>query len=416
MTTEKSRYFIPGRSYDFQLKIKGEDYSQDMSRVRIVSTLTAAYQVVVLDIFVDPNDVILRKIYGQDPIKLSVRLLEQDGNIHEQIDFELMNIQQGSELPMKTQLSEGIQKDRTQVSLITVPREPFRTTATVVNDVFIARTLRQIIQELVIKNTGAKLDYDADGENTEVIDQVVIPPTTLSRSISYLDTKFGLYNNGPSNQGFVKYNNEITIRNLSSRMKKAAVFNVYQLSISGKTKDIVEKSYDGKNFYTYDNIYNSYSGNTRFSVFAKNLRHIVKPRDTLYYEIQQDLATVCAEYGLISKSPNTRKASIYMDSVLENRTRYYIEETGYEKTRAFANTMISKTIADLSTVSINLERNLRILNLMDVGQPVNFDTRVLEFKDLIGKYILKSSDLLFTREGEWQSIARIVLMRTNKTI
>ena len=25
---EKSRYFTPGRSYDFQLKIKGEDYTQ----------------------------------------------------------------------------------------------------------------------------------------------------------------------------------------------------------------------------------------------------------------------------------------------------------------------------------------------------------------------------------------------------
>jgi len=56
MTTEKSRYFTPGRSYDFQLKIKGEDYSQDLSRVRIVSSLTASYQSVVLDIFVDPND------------------------------------------------------------------------------------------------------------------------------------------------------------------------------------------------------------------------------------------------------------------------------------------------------------------------------------------------------------------------
>lgn len=415
MTTEKSRYFIPGRSYDFQLKIKGEDYTQDLTRVRIASSLAASYQAIVLDLFLDPNDVILGKIYGQEPIKLTVRLLEQDGNIHEQVDFELMNIKQESELPMKVQASEGIQKDRAPISLVTVPRDPFKTMATIVNDVFIAKTVRQVIQELVAQAKGATLRYDTEGENTVVIDQVIIPPTTLSRSIAYLDGKFGLYD-GPSNQGFAKYNNQIEIGNLSARMNKAPVFNVYQLALSGETKDIVSKCVDGKNFYTYDTIQNSYSGNTRFSVFAKNLRHIVKPSDTLFYEIQQDLASVCADYGLISKSPNTRKASIYIDSVLENRTKFYIDSVGYEKTSTFANTMVSRFIADLSTISINLERNLPILNLMSVGQPVKFDTRVLEFADLTGKYILRSSDLLFNREGEWQATANIVLMRTNKTI
>ena len=57
--------------------------------------------------------------------------------------------------------------------------------ATIVNDVFIAKTVRQIIQELVAKAKGATLQYDAEGENTEIIDQVIIPPTTLARSITY---------------------------------------------------------------------------------------------------------------------------------------------------------------------------------------------------------------------------------------
>ena len=63
-----------------------------------------------------------------------------------------------------------------------------------------------------------------------------------------------------------------------------------------------------------------------------------------------------------------------------------------------------------------LEKNLRIINLVEVGKPVNLDVKVEENTDMSGRYILRSTDLIFTREGEWQATSSIRLMRTNQTL
>ena len=53
---------------------------------------------------------------------------------------------------------------------------------------------------------------------------------------------------------------------------------------------------------------------------------------------------------------------------------------------------------------------------MNVGEPVKVVTKTLEYVDLSGKYILKSSEINLNRGKDWQSTARVNLMRTNKTI
>ena len=54
---------------------------------------------------------------------------------------------------------------------------------------------------------------------------------------------------------------------------------------------------------------------------------------------------------------------------------------------------------------------------MKVGEPVKLRCRTLEYTPLEGKYILKYSDLNFTRQAaDWMSTARISLMRTNQYV
>ena len=137
------------------------------------------------------------------------------------------------------------------------------------------------------------------------------------------------------------------------------------------------------------------------------MKHIVKPKDSFYYTIERDLETVCSSEGLISKD-----SRVHLDDAVTERVRYYTDHTGYEISETFIDS--AKKISSLSLLSLYLERNLNLLNLIKVGETVKFDSKNLNYTDLSGMYILRSSGIVLFRESDWQTTARIDLIRTNK--
>lgn len=430
------RYYVPTRGYDIQMTIKNLDFTNDLRSVRIISSLSTAYQVVLLELLADPSDFILQDLFGTDPIKLNIRYLGQpEAPPMEQVDLELMFSKADSKIVQKQETPEVVlQKERTPFIIPTVCRKPFKTMSTIVNEVYTGMTMRQILEDLAGK-VKVSLEYDSDDENKQVIDQVCIPPTTFYKIIKeesnvgpdefdgYLDKRFGLFEGVPG--VFCQHDNKVYIKNLTKKLNKNQTFTVYQLSAgggnqegtsrstSGKNQEIIDKSIDGKNFYTYTEIDNDFSANAKFAIMAPTLRHVIKPSNKLYYIIEQDLKTVCANYGLIYQN---KTIQVDPDISRETRVRYYNEDTGYGLSSTQFDSRIARIMSDLATISIDLERNLPILNLMNVGEPVKFNTRIADYIDLSGKYILWSSELAFNKSGEWQSVARINLIRTNKKI
>ena len=91
--------------------------------------------------------------------------------------------------------------------------------------------------------------------------------------------------------------------------------------------------------------------------------------------------------------------------------------SGNDDSDTFANAAVAREIIGLSTVQIALEKSLPILNLVKVGEPVKLKCGSLEYIPLGGKYILKSSDINFSREAaDWVSSCIITIMRTNQYI
>ena len=421
---ETTRFYSPIRSYNFEMKIKDIDFSNDLTSVKILSSLSTAYQIVLLELLVDPSDLILNDIFGSDPINLHVHLLGQEPipSGLEEVDLELMYLNSEFKLIEEVSSPAGIQKDRSPVTITTVCRQPFKTMSTLVNEVYAGTTVRQILTDLASK-VQANLEYDSDDENTETIEQVCIPPTTFYKIIKehdpgsddpfdgYLDKKFGLFGGVPG--VFCQHDNKVYVKNLTAKMKKSQTFTVHQLVSNSDNKDIIEASTDGKTFYTYNLINTDYSGNAKFAVLAPTLRYIVNPRDSLYYVVEQDLEDICSTYGLICQNK-----TIQTDSNISKTARitYDNSGTGFEKSGIPYDAKVARTIADLSTVSMDLEWNLPILNLMNVGEPVKFSTKIVPYIDLTGQYILWSSDLSFAKAGDWSSVARINLVRTNKKI
>ena len=395
--------------YTIELKIKDQDYSADINRVRIVSSLATSYQIILLNLFLDSNDIILKKILGQDPIKLTVSLVKEGTTPDESAEFDLMILNPNFSTGIKTMNSQFSQPVRTEYNIMTIPRDPFQTITTNVNSIFFNKTPREIITNLI--PDGVTLKYDTDNENKNKIDQVIIPPGTLAKAIQYLDRSFGLYD-GPCAM-FCNYDNTLTIQNLATRIKKKEAFTIYQLSSDDPNSgDTIKKCGDGINFYTYSPMKNSYIANSKFAALSKTKKFIAKPNDQLFYVIENDLNSICKEFGLISKNDD-----LELDNATSERVSYDIEDTGYETDNTPLIAKISKQIANLSTLSIGIERNLPILNLMQVGNAIKLITKIVEHINLTGKYILKSSDITLTKQGGgWDNTCIIHLIRTNQSI
>lgn len=406
----QDRKYIPSRKYDLKLTIKDTDYSNDLASCEVIATVNSIYDIIKMTIFIDPRDIITG-ITGEDPIKLSIiKLGEGEGIPGQRIDLELMFLKSEYSIPVSPQIYTDKRVDRVMFPVICVTRKPFKTMSSLVNKIYIGKTIRDILQDLVnsTKN-NAKLVLDSADLNNMTIDQVIIPPTTLTGAINFIDETFGFFKG--ITHSHCTYNNEVHVSNLTHKMTDTPKCVLYQLATdSQNTLEKIQKTNDGKTFYTYDMINIDNSDNTKFSVFSKNLKYISKPVDTLYYKIEEDLETIATKYGLVDKNKR-----IQLDSNIDNRTRYYVGHTGYNKDNTFVISTMSKVIANMANISFRLERDLNFLTLIDaVGECVKFNSETSEYVNLVGKYILKSLLLTFNRSRDWNLVGTLYLMRSNR--
>lgn len=403
------RRFVPSRKYDLRLTIKNIDYSSDLVECQVVSSLNSIYDIVKMTIFIDTRDIITG-ITGEDPIKLSIiQLGEGEGVPGQRLDLELMYLKSEYSIPLSPKIYTTKQVDRVMYPITCITRKPFKTMASFVNKIYIGKTIRDILQDLVSSTkTNAKLVLDSINLNNNVLDQVVIPPTTLTNAIDILDETFGIFKG--ITQSHCNYKNEVHVSNLTQKMNDSPKCTLYQLATDNDNTEKIKKTVDGKTFYTYDMINTDNSDNVKFSIFSKKMRHISKPVDTLYYKIEEDLGDITTKYGLIDKNKK-----IQLDSNIDDRTRYYIEHTGYNKDNTFVISNMSKLIANMSNINFRLERDVSFLTLIEaVGECVKFNSETSEYVNLVGKYILKTVLLDFNRTRDWNMIASLYLMRSNR--
>lgn len=406
--------FLPHRSHVIEVKIKGE-YLKDyqIRSVRISSSLASYCPSVELQLAISGKQIIQDQIYGQDPIFLSIRLLGQDTAELESHDFELLCTRMTYGAPLTITLSDGKEEERGIVNISAVIKNSFVSMTTLVNGVYggkeSPKTVKEVIEDLV-GNTSASLEYDTDGENTEKIDQICVPPRTLYESILFLDDTFGTHDGAPA--VFCRYDNSIHIINLSKRIKKGEVIKVSQLALDKKDDSVEKKSMDGKHFYITGEFSHDFVGNSKFGALGTSLIHVVKPSDTLFDLVEQTIDGVCSDHGLIFKNDE-----FYVDPAI-NRTRVLENHTGYEYTESFANSMMAKKIFNMSTVSFSLGGNIIIDNFLKIGDPIYIDPLVVEYLDFSGKYILYKSIITYNKvdDGDWIGSISAQAVRSNKTI
>lgn len=396
-------------TYDFTLRVGENDYSTDLTRVEIRSSVTLPYQHIFLDVFMDPRDILSEQLFGQQPIKLIIRLKGKQPETLEEIVFDLMYIDtEGSYAPaQKSYLSDQV--ERSIVRFKTICSEPYKTMTTMVNKVYFNSTPTTIIGDLINSYTKGILNYDDMGQSKLAIDQLLIPPTTIYGVVQYLDRTYGVFN-GPL--GFhCSFDNKVKVQNLSYKPKSAQKFTLYLIATDRDNSDIFEND-DPAFFYTKTAVTSSYKGNSIFSVSAPTRRYIVKPKDTLFRNIDINLQSFSKKYGVIEKNND----SIYYNAQTinpEKRISYHKDQTGYDTDQTFINSNLSRRISDMAVTTATIEGNLALLNLMEVGEHIKIVSHVDDHLKLGGAYILKGSDIQFMKANAWESAAKIYLSRTN---
>lgn len=410
---KKESYLNPNQTYDIVLKIGSEDLTSDLIAFKIITSIDLPYQSFELSFYLDPNDIITKKIYGQTPIKVTINLLAEDNFPTESTEFELMYLE--SDMQLTTTIidpvTSGKQKDRMAITIKAVARQPYITMNTYVNSIYKASTLQAAIEDL-IKQSGATLKYDTNKMNEEVIDQILVPPTTLYNNLKYLNETFGLFNGLTSVH--CSYDNTVYVKNLTNKMLQAQTFTIYQLSLDGDNTTIIKKCNDGKHYYTIRDIKSKYEGNTVFALLAPEIIYVVKPRDRLDQKISINLEDFTKKYGLISKNDE-----IFFDkTAIKTDTRKTVKKdhTGYELTESFINSNMSKGICNITDMTTVIERNIKILNLMNVGESVEFTSSSTNTSEVSGRFILRASEIKFNRLKDWETSAILALIRTNRSL
>ena len=186
---QKERYWVPSRSYDIKASVKNLDL--EIYNVEIVTSVARPYQTIIIDFFIDPDDVILEEIYGGEIIKLSITLLQEIEQPSDELNYELIYVSNpgGFDMTIKNINSEIEQQDRSPMKIITVPKNSYITMNTLINKIYLDKTPKEMIEDYVAE-TKATLEYDTEKQFIETIDQTIIPPLTLYKSLHYLDSVY----------------------------------------------------------------------------------------------------------------------------------------------------------------------------------------------------------------------------------
>ncbi len=400
----------PDVTYDFTLRVAEQDYSTDLVRVEIRSTVSAPYQHIFLDIFMDPRDVLSEQLFGQQEMKLIIRLKGKlPEGIEDQVEFKLMYIDTEADYAPAQRSYLSDQWERTITRFKTVCVEPYKTMSTMINAVYLNETPANIIGDL-ISGTSSTPDYDLTDQSKLVIDQLIVPPTTLYNVINYIDRTYGVFNGAMGLH--TTFDNVIKIQNLSRKPRSAQEISLYLIATDNPDEKKIFESEDPKVFYSRKAVTNSYKGNAVFSVLAPSIVYIVKPRNQLAGFLGIDLESFSKDYGVIE--PNNPRIYYNRDTIdREKRIGYEKDQTGYDIDQTFINANLSQNILDMASTIAEVEGNLPVLNLMAVGEHVKIISHVDDHLKLGGSYILKGSHIQFVKATGWESFARIYLTRTN---
>ena len=399
-----------GKNFSVELYVGDQEITKYLYGVRIVNNILCAWPTISIRLGIDCNNIILNDIYGQTEMKLKITLNTEEGKPQETNVFHLLYLESNVGLIPKVRESQN-QYDLQTIEFSTIPIYAMNLMGMFINEIYEEedgpKTGIQIIQD-ILTGYGFPNEIDNKGAVTTTINQTIIPPMSFNQMINFLELYNGIY------QGPIFYNcshtGKFRMWDMSQRIQKTSIFKIYQLSTGGSDPDDINKIFKettiGNAYYTREPVQTIYHSNANVLKYGYDFFQVMHTSSSLYDLKYKSADDIVKNFGVVNEGKN-----FVYNNFLKNRRKYFYNISGNHE---LVTCTASSNLARLSTLQITLNRNIRISKILNIGEPITFEPKTLEYMRYQGKYILESYDFQLSQTGadNWDSICQLRMFRT----
>ena len=409
-------------TYAIYMKVKDVDLTKFVHSFRITNTTNSIYPIVTFELNMNNTDLILQELFGQTKIECAIVLLGENEAPKRVSKLNLFEINSNLNLTPKTGNDAQNESKRQVTSFVCMVVDCFTLMCKGLNACWeepASKTPLDILEQTFIASGVPQdnMSFDKRGSNTDLISQVLLPAMTVNQTISYVNEKYGLYQ-GPWFK-FCHYDliNEkaiLVLKDLNQAMNDNPLLTFYQLPSDvdqQKSDEIFKACSDEYHFYTKFPIQTINFPNSNIINFRYSKTQIIHPEDNLYALHVTTMDDIAKEFP---SSTNNKLQFFDFLKGIESRQCTGLKGFGYNK-NAFTSRLASQ-IQNTFSIGIQVHHKLCIDYLIGIGCTCQFIPASIDYLSYAGNYILKSSDVTFTRMGEqWETSCDVVLTRTTRS-
>lgn len=390
------------------------DLSLFVDKVDIINSMESVYPIVMIQFRDDSQQITEEQLYGQQDCKLSIMLTTESREILETIELDLLVVKPYISYGAKTEAVENEHPRSDYIKLICIPKKSFETMATTVNFLFqySKPTLPVDAISAIIDKFApdAEVNIKKENHNPDKMYQLIVPPMSFTRAISYVDHYYSIY------KGvlfyFCSWNNTFNMWDLSDQINQTELYTVHFLAEGKKDDHIytdIEENPD-TTFYTFTPFRSNYRGNQRKMIDGDKFIGISKPSDNLFH-----ITTNTSNEVFDENTPHDGGEYLAHKELEKRVTVANTKYTGNEYSDTIIRTRMASKIAKMADFTFQMDRNLVLKNLLEVGVPIMLIPEAVKYSGHAGKYIVSESHLKLNRDSQPHFIARIdiTVLRAN---
>lgn len=376
----------------FEVFVDGSYHSvltENLAKIIINNNLDNSYPVIQLFFYSDNQVFIQENIYPQKRITVNIWYTDENGSKEpDPIIFDLVVLQHDIQLPSKryNNVSDHQENQRRTSCATCVCRTAFKIMSCIVNrlwegdgpDGIISPydAVMQLIDDVKIQDKIVK----SDGKNDHKLDQLLIPPMSFNDALNFINNMYGIYEDEVFK--YVDWNGTFKmwdIKKYFDQNKSSGNITLHKLPIYGPNALVDPPTIKAKNsatdYVTYDMASTTNRIDDSFVPRGFKQTYIYHPAFDITYYVNKETASEAIKHGIIHGNSNLK----FDSDALNERYMVHSDDRcmmtdffSSEPSHRVVDRRISREMLNLNFVKFDVNRKIKIHDLMKVGNLVYF--------------------------------------------
>jgi hypothetical protein len=392
------------------------------SHIRIINSTRSIWPIFEVYFHIDNQVFIEKNLYGADDITCKIWYTAETGEpVNEPVTYTLLYLESRIELTLKEEKNNTIDNlqevQRRYVKVTFLSKPAYLAMTTFVNklwedpDGLTGTQMRPLdfIQEILDDGDIPYKIYPA-GMNEDLVQQMVIPPTTLKGAVDYINQNYGIYT-GPMFR-YVNYSGEFLmwdLKQMYENKKENPWIKIHKLPSHFSTPDLFEEITEkviqtSDEFTTYDASESIHHANANVIKYGYDNIYIYHPHEDIAVFMKKNVDDIVKDFGIYHASDEMK-----YNKELMNRKLYYHDMVGFESGTGYDgkynDAMLTHDMAtsfqNAAAVRIQLYRNVKFQMVQKVGEVLflepYMDHEKFKGSNYKGGYLISDSDILFSK-------------------